>query len=627
MTWETFVTVLGQLVAITVTGWAAGDFLLLLASRSSRSSDADEVATNVGLPERSLLAVVGFVAFAVALMVGNIVTGGAVFGTAIPVPVAAAVLVYRGWRRRCWPRRVPWLPIAAAVAVIGAIYVTPVVLHGSGERTGDTPWHLGWTEQLLHGEPVPTGPAPEFSRNAYPWGWHAVLASAVRLVPGSDVLPALQAVHILIALAVPLGAACLARRVDKRATWAAAGAAALIGGWGWVLARGPAFIASPSEARYGADLVAASPNSTYELFPPALPRELGVVLLAAAASSLLLTVGRPTRGRAILSGLCLGTTGLVSVPMLLTSVVWGVAASFAAPRGARRMVLSLTLATGLGVFLLWAGPVASDYVRYNGFVSITAKLGREWGVPTALGAWGLLLPAAAGGVFVVVRSKRAEARASLIFAGATVVLLLLSRARAEFDWDLGGNATVLHQGRVWPAAHLLAAALAGVAIARAYGLLASRTRLGAVALIVFFFVVGVPSLVLASIGFSRTLAQHAHGFVFGRPDVSEGSFLRRAAARLGPDDVVSVEGSSGLALLLFSFSGTRLADYDNPRFADNDVRIRYRDLARAWSARMRAGGFDADYVVTPKTLQPQGQVVAEGGFRGRTWVMVERAAA
>ena len=33
-----------------------------------------------------------------------------------------------------------------------------------------------------------------------------------------------------------------------------------------------------------------------------------------------------------------------------------------------------------------------------------------------------------------------------------------------FDWTLAGNATLLHQGRVWPPMHLLGAALAGAAL-------------------------------------------------------------------------------------------------------------------------------------------------------------------
>ena len=65
------------------------------------------------------------------------------------------------------------------------------------------PWHLGWTEQLLGGDPFPTGPAPEFGRNAYPWGLHATMATMVRLAPGTDPLVAFETLHLVLIAAHP----------------------------------------------------------------------------------------------------------------------------------------------------------------------------------------------------------------------------------------------------------------------------------------------------------------------------------------------------------------------------------------------------------------------------------------
>ncbi|MGH2820389.1 MAG: hypothetical protein ACRDJ5_07030, partial [Actinomycetota bacterium] len=218
---------LAQRVAVAAIGWVAGDLLL------RRSFDsAAPLPAGIGLPERALAAIAGFVGFSVVGMLGNMVTGGAVFGLPGLVPAAGAAVVVTGIRRGTWPRRVPLKLVVPAALVLVTLYVVPVVAGGSGVRTGDAPWHLGWTEQLLAGEPVPVGPAPEYARNAYPWGWHAVLATMVRLVPGADPLVALEAAHVLLVLAIPLGAASLARRVHARAGWPAAAAASLVGGWG-----------------------------------------------------------------------------------------------------------------------------------------------------------------------------------------------------------------------------------------------------------------------------------------------------------------------------------------------------------------------------------------------------------
>jgi hypothetical protein len=619
-----------QLGLSALVGWCTAALLWARRAPGSRGL----LGEGIGWPERALLAVAGFVAFAAGLMVAHIVTGGAVFGLPGVVPAAGAVLVWRARRAIGWPPlrpRLPSLPARlrllsftagiAVAAALGALYLGPVLASGSGLRTGDAPWHGGWTEQLLAGDPVPTGPAPAFGANAYPWGFHAVAATMARLLPGSTGPVAAEALHFVVVAAVPLAGAVLARRLRRDAGWWGAAAAGLIGGFGWTAARAPVFFTSPSEARFGADLVVASPNAVYELFPPALPRELGLAVLAAAT---LLGAAAAARGGAwpgARAGIATGLVGLVSVPLFAGACLWMGAAAAVARRN-RLRTLAGAGAAALATFGLWAGPATADYMRLGGFVNVTPELGMEWPLGSALGAWGLLLPLAAAGVACASRRPGRAARLLLLCAGATAGLLVLARARAALDWGLAGNATLLHQGRVWPVAHLLGAAFAGAALAAAHAWLGRRSRLAASLAGGVVLGCGLVSPALASLGLERVMREHDGGFIYARSDVAPGSFVRRAAARLGPGDVVEVRGSRALALLLWQFAGVKLAAYDDPRLEHNDLRIRYRDLAVAWDRRMAGGGFDADFVVAPAAERAPGRAVVRGGFDGRGWVLL-----
>jgi hypothetical protein len=625
----TIVTVLVQAVSIAVVGWAAGDLLLGVTLRGRGGEDL-----GIGAPERGLAAVAGYVAFAIGLMLAHIVSGGAVFGVPGIVPVAGVALVAARRRSFAAPASLPWRSLALAGGVLLLLFAAPAAVGGSGVRSGDPAWHLGWTEQLLGGEPVPVGPAPEFARNAYPWGWHAVLASAVRLVPGTDPLIAHESLHVLVLLGLPLAAACLARRLAPDAAWGAAAASSLIGGFGWLSTRPSGFAFSPREA-HGADLVITSPNTVFASLPPALPRELGLVLLALVAVVILVAVRRADARAARSAGVVTGFVALVSVPLLITAFLWGGIAALCAGAGRRVRLLLNFGVPAVVLFLLWAGPVAAAAVRFGGFVNVS-RLGREWPLPAALASWGLLLPLAASGAYLSTFSRReshpgdtpVEARIALAWGGCAAVLLGLASARRAFGWELAGNATLLNQNRVWPPAHLLASAFAGVAVVALYRLLSRRSTALAAGCCGLLLAVGAVSPTLAALSATEVLERGASGYVYSTPDLSEGGFVRRAAARLGPDDVVDVAGSDDLAWALWQFSGVRLAHYDDPRLSSNDLRIRYAALAGAWEKRLRsAGGFPASHEVLPAggPRAPGGVVVARGGFAGDSWELIEVA--
>lgn len=568
----------------------------------------DRLRLNLGGPERALGAIAGSVGLSVALMVLHIMSGGAIFGSSWPVPVVLIALLVARWTRRNRIEVGSLKPSSGALLVgiaVFAIFVSPILLGGPGARTGDPPWHLGWTEQLLAGEPVPIGPAPDpYARNAYPWGVHAVLATGARAIPGSDPLTALDGLHILIAAGVALAAASLARLAEIRSGIWAAGCVTLIGGFGWIQARAPDFVFSPRNARYGADLVAASPNSLYELFPPALPRELGLVLLACAGWALV-------RKQTVIAGILAGLTGLVSAPMFVAAIVW-IIFTGAATRALRTSFKAIAI--GLAVFSLWAGPVMRDFVRFSGFVDITPRLGREWPVYESLLAWGLLLPLAVAGLVVLFRKREEPSRALIALACGSFALLVLSLLRAAFDWSLAGNATLLHQGRVWPHAHLIAAVFGGVAMAAIWRWLSARRAAVLVAAGVLF---SSASPALASVAVTRMLADGGSGFVYGSSDVGADSFVRRAASHLGPDVVLDTGQAPLLGSTIWQFSGCRLVGYDDRALAGNDLRIRFKELAERWDQQAQEDEADLALVAgsAPGALET-------GEFLGKEWSLI-----
>ncbi|MGH2750153.1 MAG: hypothetical protein ACRDK3_04675 [Actinomycetota bacterium] len=575
-------------------------------------------------------------ALSVALLVAHAALRGAVFSSPVVVPLVGLALVGFGLLGGAWPRpaggerreKAPaWLPAVGLAVVLFGIFATPVFLEGTGVRAGDSTLHMGWTEQLLRGESVPPGPAPEVARNAYPWGFHAVMATMIRLVPTTNTFVAQEAMHLLFLLGLSLACACLARRLHRGSGWAGAACGTLIAGWGWVSAKRVDFVASPLEARYGADMVAASPNSVYELFPPALPRELGLVVLAAAGLLVLLTVRSGDRRVGLLAGVTCGLVGLISVPLFFTALVWALVGAALAEPGTRVRMWLVVTAPALVVFGLWAGPVVFNYLRYDGFTNVTSQLGVEWPPLIALASWGFLAPLALAGIVLAWRSGTTEARVILGFAAGVAVMLALARARSAFEWSLAGNATALHQGRIWPVAHLLGAAFGGAALAAGWQWLRARSEFLAPLAVATLVVAGSISLWLSSQAFAHILREHEDSFLYTREEFAPGSFILNASAQLDPSDVVQAPPNEHnvLGFWLFQFSGARVNGHSDSRYPGNELRIRYRELARRYAETMSSGGFAVDYVPVPAAEvgdDASDAVVAEGPFRGETWVLV-----
>jgi hypothetical protein len=350
-----------------------------------------------------------------------------------------------------------------------------------------------------------------------------------------------------------------------------------------------------------------------------MPRELGLVLAGSAALLLVIAAQRGSARVRVAGGAAAGLVGVVSVPMLFTALAWAAASAWSG--GERRVRAFLQVAVpAAAVFALWAGPVAVGYLRHGGFVDITPRLGMEWPLPTALGAYGLLLPLAVGGAVVALRFPTGRMVATLLAASSA--LLGLAVAREVFDWSVWNNATLLHQGRMWPPVHLLAGVLGGVAVVRVFDWLRPRGRALATVTLAGGLGVAAASPVLASVQMHTILEESRAGYVYSHPDYARGSFVDEAASFLGPDDVVG-GGTDRLLWALFQTSGARLAHYDDPRLDGNDLRIRYAELAEQWDEAIAAGGFEPDYVVVPAGQNPPGRVLAQGEFEGASWSLLD----
>jgi hypothetical protein len=233
------------------------------------------------------------------------------------------------------------------------------------------------------------------------------------------------------------------------------------------------------------------------------------------------------------------------------------------------------------------------------------------------------VPLALAGVVAVRRSRDGAVLQGLM--AASVALLGLAVARDVFDWTVWNNATLLHQGRMWPPVHLLAGVLGGVALERAHRVLAARSTRVAAVVVGATLCLAVASPVLASLRLTEIVSDGRAGFEYAGSDYARGSFVRQAGEVLSPDDVLSVTGSEDLAWALFQVSGARLARYDDPRFERNDLRIRFAELAAEWDERVAGRGFVPSHTVIP--LGSSGPVLGEtlvvGDFRGERWVLTE----
>jgi hypothetical protein len=618
----------------------AGLFLLfgyaLVDAFAHRSLDA---------PTRWGLAVPALLFFVVILSVVHLASGGRVFshpGVTRATTLAAIVAVaFRVRRRRTGEEGEPdrsgrELVIVGTAAALGvAVWCIPLAQLLPLDFKGDTSIHMGWANQLVAGEPAPSGPITGDIPNYYPWLFHSLLAYLSHFTPGGRVFHALGVVQVLQVLAAVLGLYALGRRLTGRASTGAAAAlfGGLTGGVGFVLLRGLDVVLNPrgdggaAGLRYLGDLSFNRPyNFSFNSLSPPYPRDLAFALLPAFFLLLIVGVSRRSRTAVAAAGGLLGTiwlTHLDSVPVVAGMLLVTLALS-----GTRRLWAHALVFAGttLAVWSLWAVPVAVNYVRLGGFVN-TAKGPITLPPVGILGAWGIITPFALyGGLRWLPRFRpNTGLRVVVGLLGASAAIIAVSPYIPRLLG--GGFATLGFQHRYWPFLAL------GVALCAALGasdLLRPSVRLPrwvpmlAVALTV---ALAVPSPVLGSLALDDKLdaVRNESELVPAELGLRPSLQGRRETvlARLAPEPGMGCTAAvpPGISVGTFSYTG-----YRHVLYARTVPAVERIEKGRAGERQLAHVRWKKIYEQIPPDSErlPANLLLTQGGASPQRWREVAR---
>jgi hypothetical protein len=582
--------------------------------------DKADMVTRLGL------SLAGVCAFSLALMVAHMATGGAVFSNPWLVrgPTAAAVIalsIRKIGRREANGSWWLWLGVALLAATI--VWGTPVFRMLPLTSTADTQLHNGWIRQLMNGETTPgaviTGDVP----NYYPWLFHALGGLTTYLTPGRNPYYALGPLQLMITTGALLAWFALGRSLVGNRIGGAAGAVfgALAGGVGFVLLRGLDVVINPrseegeAALRYAGDLLfTRSYNIAFHNIAPPFPRDLAFALMAVFVLLLAQAIKQPTTQRFVLAGTCLGLVGLTGGETFIASLVV-VALVIVLPWGLSRLLVAAALAIpALALYALWAVPIAVNYARLGGFVTITHIVPIDLPAYAVAVAWGVTLPFALYGGLVVARSWRADRSAR--FVAVLMLGLIAALAIATLIPLLFGEGfdTLGRRHRYWPLTYLGVAAVAVFGATKLAAKIRSR-------FVIAMTCAAVGALALASpVAASIALPVRAgtEAVLSEALEREPGSVLN--AVDRAPGHSCVVAAPQEIAREVFSYTGYRLVLWTGTWFGTNRARIRWADiydhiatderrirdnrrLVNGWGDpaewREIAASYDVDVVVAP----------------------------
>jgi hypothetical protein len=575
------------LQAAVVAGLTLG-FGYLIADALLGRRDADRVM-------RWGLALPGFAAFTVLLMLLHMATGGGLLSRpwltrGLTVAISIGLL---GWKLAI-SRRHKGDPLGPSDALLAGLVVVSMLVWGTPvfrimplHYGGDTSWHAGFATQLLNGEVTPTAAITGDIPNQYPWLFHSMTALLAAFTPGGRAYHALGPLQLLLPAGAVLSLVALGREITgKLGTGIAAGLlGALAGGLGFFGLRGLDLVLHPrAEAgaegmRYLGDLlIKRSHNIAFHHLAPPYPRELSYVLLVGFLLLLVAGLRRQSLGLVALSGAVLGMTGLAGAEALIVGA--GVAVLILVlPVGMPRSRLAGALILpAVALYSIWLLPLTVNYVRLGGFVNITDVEPVNLPLLGILVSWGISTPFAVYGAIrwgpLLRRDIGIRVPLAMVLSAGAILLLsaVIPGALGEAFLSLG------RRHRYWPLLHL------GVVLWGAVGLSDLLERLHpwrrwlvpvvAVAVVAL----AVPSPVVASLAFPDKIRH--------REDVGAsllghgGRVIDVLATRIGQRCVVAVSGPV-TQLAVFSYTGFRLVaaswKTNNPT---NKARIRWRDIYR-----------------------------------------------
>jgi hypothetical protein len=441
-------------------------------------SDALAGARPLDAVERWGLALPGTALVTLVLMLAHMASRGGLFSRPVltrglTLGIAAVLVVLKVLRRGVRPAVEPPAAVAAAcLTLVGAVvWGWPLVEALPLPNNADTRLWMGWAGELLNGEPVPTAPITGDIPNYYPWLYHAMVAFMALFTPGGRAYHALGPLQLLLVAGGTLSLFAFGRALVERWVGGAFAAlfGALMGGFGFLVADGPAVVVDPRRAhgRAGAELLGdlffkRSYSFPFQNLAPPFPRDLAFALLSALL--LLLVLGAKHRNLAAFAwaGVVLGLTGLAGAEAFFVGT--GAAAIVVLLSGdvGRLRAGAAVLLPMLAVYGLWLVPLGLSYLRLGGFVNITA-VGPVTLPPEAiLGSWGVATPLAVYGLARAFLGARPPGlRVAVAVAVAATAFLLVASTLPRV---LGDAFTTLgRHHRYWPLLHL------GVCIAGALG--------------------------------------------------------------------------------------------------------------------------------------------------------------
>lgn len=530
------------------------------------------------------LAVPGLMLFSLALMLVHIATGGAIFSNLVLVrAITLLLLAVLIGRRVVRGKRAPvdserghlWLPLVA-VAIGFLLWCIPIFVITPLNFGVDIRLHMGWASQLFNGETTPTSGITGDIPNGYPWLFHALTALVSALTPGTRTFTAQAPVQIIQLAGITVALFALGMELTKnvRGAWGAAIFGAYTGGFGWLIARGPAIVTDTrgNAFDYAGDLIPRrSPNMAFHDLVPVYPRDIGFVLVICIALTLLAGIRRRNLIPYVVGGVVLGMAGLTGGEAFIAGGVIAVAMSLLPGPGSPWKRLLAAFAPGAAVAALWYLPLVITYLRLGGFVD-SAYPPVELPALGYLGAFGVTVPFALYGLWLARSRRGTRVAVAAILLGVPIFLLLLAGQLPKVLGD--GFSTLGRQHRYWPLFYLGLVTWAAIGFDGALQLLGSGKRRWAPILVVGTLLFAVPSPLLASIGATRRLEPPVAftEAVTGDPN----NLLNVIAPQVGMGCTLAVPRH--LSVATFAYTGYRQVIHDLTGRSPNRARVRWRDI-------------------------------------------------
>lgn len=618
----------------------------LIADLAAGTRDLDEV-------DRWGLSLAGICAFALVLMLVHIASSGWLFShpgvVRTVILVIGAVLIARRIRGRAErDRNHLWIAAVLAIASM-AIWGSPVFRMMPLTATADTQLHNGWIDQLMSGDTtfgaVLTGDVP----NYYPWLFHSLGATTTTLTPGETPYHALAPLQLLQVGGSVLALFALGRALTGRAItgFGTDLFGALSGGFGFVLLNGLDVIVDPragdgnAALTYQGDLLfSRSYNVGFHNLAPPFPRDLAFGLLISFVLLLALRARATNAWTDVAAGCCLGLVGLTGGETFIVGVALAVAvALFDSDR--RLLSLARILGPAIALYATWFVPLAIDYSKLGGFVSITHIIAVSLPATAILVSWGLTTPLAVLGALRSVPrvSSDRHVRLSLLFVLVAGALLMVSAAIPRLFGEAFDTLGRAH--RYWPIFYLSVALVAAMGFTELLTALRNRSRALGVAALAALTAIAWASPLVASVALPSRIGRHPE---IEDAMLEEPSSLLFRLRSLGPGCVVAAP--QDIAREVFSYTGFRLVLWTGNWFGPNRARIRWADIYKEIGSeqqriednktligletddaerRSTARRYGVDIVVMegehPEDL-PEGQAISEASYNGSRYLVV-----